>query len=334
MLPSKLHQNAASLFADISPNEPGCAAGVMKDGHIVWSGGFGCADIASSCPITADTVFNVASISKQFTAFAILLLMQEGRLSLDDPVQRYVSELRDCAAPVTIRMLLHHTAGLPDYMDSAEALGIEPENRLTSAEVVAFVEAMIEAESPAGTVYDYSNTGYFLLSLIVERVSATSLKTFTERRIMQPLGMQRSTIVDAYPTNIANLARGYAAIDNAYRIDESLWENTGDGQVHTTVGDLLAWVRSLEAGQIGGASLVRQMQEPGTLADGTFLNYAAGLEIGEYRGTRTIGHGGNWVGYNGTMLWLPERRLAVVVLCNYDDPKIKDRTHSLIDLFW
>ena len=333
-LSCELHQNANALFADILLNGPGCAAGVMKNGLVVWTGGFGIADLVSRRPITADTVFNIASISKQFTAFSILLLAQEGRLSLDDHARRYIPELRDFAAPVTIRTLLHHTGGLPDYMDSAEALGIEPTDKLTTAEVLSFVEAMVEADNCPGTTYDYSNTGYFLLSLIVERISGTSLKTFAEKRIMQPLGMQHSTIVDTYPTNIAELARGYAASDNGYCIYESLWENTGDGQVHTTVRDLLAWARNLDSGAVGGRALARQMREPGTLVDGTVLDYAAGLELGEYRETRTIGHGGNWVGYNGMMVWLPERRLAVVALCNFDDPKMTDRTRALIDLFW
>ena len=313
---AELHRNADRLFADIPRDRPGCAAGVMAHGSILWTGGFGCGDLETGRPITADTVFNIASISKQMTAFAVLLLAQEGRLSLDESARRYVPELGSYAEPVTIRMLLHHSGGLADYMDSAEAVGIDTEHKLTEGQVLAFVGAMTAADRPAGTAYAYSNTGYFLLSLIVERTSGSRMKAFAESRILRPLGMDRSAIVDAYPTGIAALARGYAPDGAGYRIDESLWENTGDGQVHTTVRDLLAWARNLETGTVGGASLAMQMQEPGTLADGTVLDYAAGLQIGGYRGARTIGHEGNWVGYNCNFLWLPERRLAVAILCN------------------
>ena len=331
---ARLHRNADRVFADMSPDRPGCAAGAMKNGRILWTGAFGSADLELGLPITPDTVFNIASISKQITAFSVLLLAQEGRLSLDDPARRYVPELGSYAAPVTIRMLLHHTGGLADYMDSAEAAGIGPEQKLTAAQVLSFVGAMTAADHPAGTAYDYSNTGYYLLSLVVERVSGSSMKSFAERRILQPLGMDRSTIVDAYPAGIAGLARGYAASDAGYRIDESLWENTGDGQVHTTVGDLLSWARNLETGAVGGVSLARQMQEAGTLADGTPLDYASGLEIDAYRGTRTIGHGGSWAGYNGNLLLLPERQLTVAILYNFEDPKMVERTHALVDVFW
>jgi CubicO group peptidase (beta-lactamase class C family) len=331
---ARLHQEADRVFADMAPHRPGCAAGVMQNGRILWTRGFGCADLDTGRPITPDTVFNIASISKQITAFAVLLLAQEGRLSLDDPARFYVPELGSYAAPVTIRILLHHTGGLADYMDSAEAAGIGPEQKLTAAQVLAFTGAMTAAERPAGVAYDYSNTGYYLLSLIVERVSGRSMKAFAEDRIMRPLGMNRSTIVDAYPAGIAELARGYAPADTGYRIDESLWENSGDGQVHTTIGDLLLWARNLETGAVGGIALARQMREAGTLADGTILDYAAGLEIDAYRGTRTIGHGGSWAGYNGDLLWLPERRLIVAILYNFEDPNMRDRTRALIDLFW
>ena len=204
---AELHRNADRLFADIPRDRPGCAAGVMAHGSILWTGGFGCGDLETGRPITADTVFNIASISKQMTAFAVLLLAQEGRLSLDESARRYVPELGSYAEPVTIGMLLHHSGGLADYMDSAEAVGIDTEHKLTEAQVLAFVGAMIAADRPAGTAYAYSNTGYFLLSLIVERTSGSRMKAFAESRILRPLGMDRSAIVDAYPTGIAALAR-------------------------------------------------------------------------------------------------------------------------------
>lgn len=326
-------EQAAALFADIPRGQPGCAASVMQDGAIVWADGFGSADIAAGRPITADTVFNIASVSKQFTAFAIRLLEAEGKLKLDDSIRRYVPELGAYADPITIRMLLGHTGGLRDYIFFAGLFGIRYDQRFTGEQALAFTLAQDGAEFPAGSEFSYSNTGYFLLSVVVERLSGGTMKQFVESRILQPLGMANSSVVDRYPASIGALARGYIKDGDAVRIDESMWENTGDGQVHTTVKDIMRWIANFESGEVGGAGPVAGLLEEGHLGNGQATGYGGGLDLARYRGTRSVAHSGGWAGYNSYVFWLPELRFASAVFCNSYGLDPVGRSRRLADLY-
>jgi len=324
---------AAAIFADLKPDAPGCAASAIQDGKVIWAGGFGSADIEKKRPITPDTVFNIASDSKQFTAFSILLLEADGKLKLDDPIRKYLPELGAYADPITIRHLIHHTGGLRDYMFFAVLDGIPTSQKMTEQQAIDYVFAQDGAEFPAGSEHSYSNTGYLLLSVIVERVTGGSNKRFVESRILQPLGMTASSVVDSYPDGIAALSRAYARDGDGWKIDESLWENTGDGQVHTTVKDIAAWIGNLADGRVGGPALVARMRQDGTLNDGSTLDYAYGVGLGSYRGTPAVSHSGGWAGYNSHLLWLPERGFGAAVFCNAYGLDPGGRTERLADLF-
>jgi CubicO group peptidase (beta-lactamase class C family) len=330
--------HVAELFREIEgPDRPGCAVGVMREGSLIRAEAHGAADLDSGALLRTDTVFNIGSISKQFTALAVLLLAREGRLSIDDSVRRYIGELGAYAEGVTLRHLLNHTGGLRDYVNLLLLEGHRFEQRTTREQALEILSRQRAANAPPGSEYDYSNTGYFLLGLVVERVSGRTLAQFSLEHIFAPLGMRDTSIVDAYPVDIPRLARGYSPADHGsadgFEIDEAAWEQTGDGQVHTTIADLARWEANFFTARVGGPEVLRQLVEPGRLVSGKRLPYAAGLALGTYRGLPTVRHGGDWAGYRAHYLRFPEQRLAVAALCNRSDAAASRYTASMAGLY-
>ena len=308
------------VFADfIKPGEPGCSVGVARNGALVYSSAYGLADIAARKPLTADSVFNIASVSKEFTAFSILLLDERKALSIDDPLIKHIPELSASARGVTVRHLLHHIGGLRDYEHLLMLKGRRFEDGATQFESIELLGRQRGADFPPGTQYEYSNTGYLLLATVVERVSGRSMKQFAADNIFGPLGMTHTTIIDRYPAGLPQLSRGYAPGKSGFDVEESAWEQVGDGQVHTTVADLLLWAENFRTGRVGGKSLVQRMTQVGVLNSGEKLAYAAGVGIGEHNGLPTVGHGGSWAGYRSDLLMFPKQHFAVSVLCNRTD---------------
>lgn len=319
------HAAIKQLFNKFSPNEPGCAYIASFDDGVTYKGAVGLDSIEKKLPITTKTIFNLASVSKQFTAFAILLLEQEGKLSLDDSILKYVPSLGAYAEPVTLRHLIHHTGGLVDYMELAEVANIKETDKLTVEESLEHLKNYQIAKFPVGTKFEYSNTGYFLLSLVVEKASGKSLREFSKERIFEPLNMSDTAIVDRYPTNFP-VARSYLKNkQGAYEIFESPWEHTGDKAVHTNVEDLVKWGQNLTTGTVGGKDLVKRMSEIGpkisptgeTIIDNE--DYAFGLSIGEDFDCHYLEHSGLWAGYSSHFMRFPEERLTIAVLSNYED---------------
>ncbi len=313
------------LFNNLSPNEPGCAFIATFDNGLTYKGAVGLESIEKELPITTKTVFNIASSSKQFTAFVILLLEQEGKLSLEDSILKYVPSLGAYAEPVTLRHLIHHTGGLVDYIELAEKEGFLYSESLPVVKSLEHLANHPVANFPAGTKYEYSNTGYFLLSLVVEKTSGKSLREFSEERIFKPLKMNDTTIVDCYPTDTP-VARGYTKNEQeAYEVFESLWEHTGDGAVHTTVEDLVKWGQNFATGTVGGKELVTRMGEvgPKTTPAGELIidneDYAFGLSIGEGFDCHYLEHSGLWISYTAHFMRFLEDHLTIAVLSNYDD---------------
>ncbi|HET9446721.1 MAG TPA: serine hydrolase domain-containing protein, partial [Steroidobacteraceae bacterium] len=307
--------------------------GARRDGAMLHASGHGLADIAAGQKLSEQSVFNIASISKQFTAFSILLLDERKALSIDDPLTKYVPELAASANGVTLRRLLHHMGGLRDYEGLLMLRGRRYVDGATQAETIRALARQRGANFPAGTKYVYSNSGYVLLGTVVERVSGQSMKQFATQNIFIPLGMTHTTIVDRYPADIPALARGYAPAKQGFDIDESAWEQVGDGQVHTTVGDLLLWTDNYRSGRVGGPALVKRMTEVGVLASGEKIEYAAGLVVGELHGLRMIGHGGAWAGYRSNLLMFPEQQFAVAVFCNRGDVNPGKLSRSVAEIF-
>ncbi|MGG1662558.1 serine hydrolase domain-containing protein [Brevibacillus sp. NRS-1366] len=313
------------LFNKLSPNEPGCAYIASFDDGVTYKGAVGLDSIEKNLPITTKTIFNLGSVSKQFTAFSILLLEQEGKLNLDDSILKYVPSLGAYAKPVTLRHLVHHTGGLVDYMDLAEEEKIFYTDKLTPEKSLEHFENHQMAKFPVGTKFEYSNTGYFLLSLVVEKASGKNLREFSKERIFEPLHMNDTAIVDRYPINFP-VARGYMKNEQgAYEIYESDWEHMGDGAVHSNVEDLVKWGQNYTTGTVGGKDLVKRMAEvgPKTSPTGQMIidngDYAFGLRIGEDFDCPYVEHSGLWAGYSSHFMRFPEERMTIAVLRNYDE---------------
>ncbi len=326
------------LFNNLSPNEPGCAYIASFDDGVTYKGAIGLESIEKKLPLTTKTIFNIASVSKQFTAFAILLLEKEGKLSQDDSILKYVPSLGAYAEPVTLRHLIHHTGGLVDYMELAEKDGISNTDKLTAEQSLEHLENHQIADFPVGTKFEYSNTGYFLLSLVVEKASGKSLREFSKERIFEPLNMNDTTIVDCYPTNIP-VARGYLKNEQgAYEIYESPWEHTGDGQVHTNIEDLVKWGQNFAEGTVGGKELVKRMGEigPKTSPAGEIIieneDYAFGLSIGEDFNTDYLEHSGLWGGYHSHFMRFLEEGLTIAVLSNYEDFNTEEYAKKIAEI--
>ncbi|MED0934478.1 serine hydrolase [Bacillus mobilis] len=334
----KTHTSITQLFNKFSPKAPGFAYIASFDSGVTYKGAIGLASIEGNLPINTKTIFNIASVSKQFTAFSILLLEQEGKLNLDDSIVKFVPSIGAYAEPVTLRHLIHHTGGLVDYMELAEAANIKYTDTLTVEESLEHLKSHQIARFPVGTKFEYSNTGYFLLSQVIEKVSGKSLRQFKKERIFDPLNMRATTIVDYYPTTIS-IASGYSKNEQGtYKIYESPWEHTGDGAVHTTVEDLLKWGENLTRGTVGGKDLVKRMSEIGpkisptgeTIIDNE--DYAFGLRIAEGFNCRYLEHSGSWAGYRSHFMRFPKEYLSVVVLSNYDEFDSKKYANKIAGL--
>ncbi|HSY28512.1 MAG TPA: serine hydrolase domain-containing protein [Burkholderiaceae bacterium] len=316
-------------------DSPGCAVGIYKDGKIAYQRGYGMADLNNDVPNTPATVFHVASMSKQFTAMSIMLLVQQGKLSLDDDVHRYIPELPDFGQKITIAHLLHHTSGMRDQWDLLELAGWRySQDLITDDDVMSVIEKQKELNFTPGDKFVYSNTGFTLLGLVVKRISGMSLREFTTKNIFEPLGMTHTHFRDDHAEIIKHDAVGYA-LDNekkTFRISITNFDTVGATSLHTTVEDLLLWDENFYHPRVGDAAILKQMQERGKLNNGEQIDYALGLDIGSYRGLPTVDHGGADAGYRSDMTRFPEQHFTAAVLCNSSDANPSVLARKIADI--
>jgi CubicO group peptidase (beta-lactamase class C family) len=299
------------------PSSPGCALAVLQRGSLVYAKGYGAANLELGVPITPRTVFDIGSVSKQFTAMSIVLLAEDGRLSLDDEIHKFIPELPAYGAPVSVRSMLHHMSGLRSYTDLFDLAGVPEIDQTTDDDALALIARLKTLNFPPGRQYLYSDTNYFLLALVVRRLSGETLREFARRRIFEPLGMNSTHFHDDHGMIVPHRATGYAPRSGAgFDIDMSNFEELGDGSVMTTVEDLARWERNFDAPLVGGKGAIAQLQELGVRSDGSATPYAMGLILDEYRGLPRLQHTGEWVGYRASVLRFPRQRLGVIVLCN------------------
>jgi CubicO group peptidase (beta-lactamase class C family) len=313
---------------------PGCAVGVSQNGKSVLEKAYGMADLEHGVPIRPDTIFEAGSVSKQFTAAAILLLARDAKLSLDDQARKYVPELPDYGAPLTIRQMLNHTSGLRDWGAVAAIAGWPRGTRAhTHAHVLDIVSRQRALNFPSGTRYSYSNTGYNLAAIIVARVSGQPFAEFTRARIFAPLGMTRTSWRDDYTRIVKDRAIAYSDGPGGFT-QEMPFENIhGNGGLLTTVGDLLKWTRNFSRPVVGDAAFVKDQLEPGRFNDGRQHSYALGLIVGSHRGVREVSHSGATAGYRAWLSEYPDRQLAVAVLCNVSSGTATQYAHAVADVY-
>jgi CubicO group peptidase (beta-lactamase class C family) len=325
-----------SAFARWSSRElPGCAVAVGRGGQTVLSRAYGMADLEHDVANTPETVFEAGSVSKQFTAAAVVLLAQQGRLSLNDPVRTYVPEVPDYGAPILIRHLLNHTSGLRDWGTVEEVAGWPRGTRTyTHAHVLDIVSRQRAINFPPGSQYLYSNSGYNLLAIIVERVSGVPFARFTREQIFVPLGMEHTQWRDDYTRVVKGRAVAYEIADDSTPHQQMPFENVhGNGGLLTTVGDLLRWNENFVSGRVGGRAMTDELQRQGVLTGGRRIDYAEGLVVTRYRGIPEVSHSGATAGYRAWLARYPGQRLSVAVLCNAAQASPGRLGHSAADLF-
>jgi CubicO group peptidase (beta-lactamase class C family) len=311
-------------------DSPGCAVAVMKDGGIVFERGYGIADLDHHVKITPATVFHVGSISKQFTAAAVLILARGGKVSLDDPIRKYVPEVPDFGTPITLRQLLHHTSGLRDWeellvFDGWRIYG----DVVTDADVLAVVARQKELNFPPGSEFIYSNTGYSLLAQVVARVSGESFPNFTASQIFRPLEMRHTHFRDNHAEIIENLAHGYQEANGSFEVSDPNLDTVGPTNLMTTVEDLARWDENFYSRRVGGPEVVKQMTEPGKLNDGKQIIYGAGLFVGP----NAAEHSGSDAGYAADMIRFPGQHLSVATLCNLVSIDVMGLTHRVAEIY-
>src|SRR5580693_9132971 len=316
------------------PDSPGCSLGVYKDGKIAYKRGYGMANLNDDIPNTPATVFHVASMSKQFTAAAIVLLAQEGKLSLDDDLRKYIPELPDFGQRITIRHLVHHTSGLRDQWNLLDLAGWRYSlDLITDDDVMSVITRQKDLNFKPGDRHVYCNTGYTLMGLIVKRVSGLSLREFTTKNIFEPLGMTHTHFRDDHAEIIKHDALGYEQEkDKPFRMSLTNFDTVGATSLHTTVEDLVLWDENFYHPRVGGPAFPQQMLERGKLNSGEQLDYAFGLTIGKYKGLPTVEHGGADAGYRSGLTRFPEQHFSAAVLCNSAETNPNSLIYQVADV--
>ncbi len=309
------------LFAPWDRDDgPGLSVALIVDGTMAYERGFGMANLEHAIPNTPDTIFRIGSTSKQFTAACIALLSLRGELDLDADVRTILRELPEWEHAVTVRHMVHHVSGIPDYVGLLAGAGHELEDHTTPEDTLKILVAVEGLQFEPGSRFQYSNSNYFLLGAVVRRVSGKSLRAFAEENIFGPLGMTDTHYHDRYAEVVPRRADGYrrSPFGPGWAVHNTTWEQVGDGGVFTTVRDLARWDaffydHSLLA---DGAALHALMHTRGVLNDGTEIEYAFGLGVGEEQGRRVVAHAGGWVGFVAEMMRWPDDRVTVIVLSN------------------
>lgn len=315
------------------PGSPGCALAVAQDGVLVYSRGYGYANLDYDIPITPQTVFDVASVTKQFNAASLSMLALEGRLSLDDDVRKWLPELPEYEWPITLRHMLHHTSGLRDYLNLFPLAGRDDYYPISHAQILAMMSRQRALIFPPGDRYLYSNTAYMLLAQVLERASGKTLGEITRERIFDPLGMQdsfmydnREEIVPRRATGYDRDADGHVRIVHNYNFDVS-----GDGQLYSTVEDLLRWDNYLHGAE--KPAIDSMMLTEGHLNNGEPTGYALGIRLDEYRGLRTVGHSGSSWGFRTELVRFVEPGLSIAISCNSDSANPENLAKRVADYY-
>jgi len=333
--PADLPARIDAIFARFDRTSPGCGVGLGKDGHPLYTHGYGAANLEYGVPNTDSTVFESGSVAKQFTASALVLLAQDGKLSLDDDIHKYLPEVPSFGGQtITIRNLLTHTSGLRDQWGllgiEGRGPGLQVHSPVTTLDLVAHQKML---NFPPGSEYLYSNTGYALAGLIVQRVSGKTLNEFTQERLFRPLGMMHTQWRDDFTRVVPNRATAYSgSTSTGYHTDMPFTNMVGNGGVLSTMSDLLRWNDNLDHPMVGGQSYVDALETRMRLTNGRTITYALGLEIADHEGIREVSHSGSTAGYRTFLARYPDQHVSVAVWCNYAGANPIQLGHQVADL--
>ena len=316
-----------------SPSSPGCSVGVIKDGQLIFAKGYGQANLEHEIPNTPKTVFYIGSTSKQFTALSIAILVTQGKLKETDTLRRWVPELPAWADQVTIDHLVHHTSGVPDFFALMPLAGQRLEDIHEDGDILRLLERQPRLNFAPGEQFQYSNSGYFLLAVIVNRITGKSLRAFAEETFFGPLRMASTHFHDDRTMLVPRRAAGYEPKLGGYSIFASLFDRIGDGGIMTSIEDIVKWDANYYDGKAGGMTAVKLANTPGKLVDGRTLDYGYGLYLRDYRGLPQVSHGGIYLGFRADLIRFPQQKLSVACFCNLYSVDVSKLAQQVADLY-
>lgn len=327
-----------SIFIDWNkPDEPGCALGIIKDNDLIYANGYGMADLEHDIDIDPSSVFYIGSVSKQFVTFCILLLEEQGRIDLDDEIQKYLPDFPEYESPLTVRNFIHHTSGVRDYLTLMSLKGRNYLDNIEVEEVYELIKRQKELNFKPGEQYLYSNSCYFMLAMIIEKVTDESLRSFADRNIFKPLGMENTLFYDDNTDLIKNRVFSYEKSNDKEGFNNLImrFDLVGSGGVYSTIEDLFLWDQNFYNNKLGkgGQEIIQKMHEEGLLNNGESSGYAFALINGTYKGLRTVSHGGSLAGYRAVLMRFPDQKFSVIILANRNDINPTALSYSVADVF-
>jgi CubicO group peptidase (beta-lactamase class C family) len=326
---------ADSLFAHLNKTtSPGLAVLVVRNGQVLLRKGYGMANLEHKIPITPATVFDIASVSKQFAGMAVAMLVEQGKISLDDDIRKYIPELPDFGHKITIDHLVHHTSGLRDWPGALSVAGWQMDDVISFEQILTMAYHQRDLNFTPGSEYAYSNTGYNVLVEMMQRVTGKSFREWTDTHLFKPLGMHNTHFQDDHQEVVAGKAYGYGRSDTgSFRTIHDGLTALGSSSLYTTIDDLAKWAVNLDNPKVGGPAVLARMLQTGVLNDGKKIKYAFGLEVDQHQGLKTIAHSGGWAGFNTHLVHFPDQHLSVVALSNSDAASAGRAAYDLADLY-
>jgi len=324
-----------SLFAEWTRgNTPGASVAVVCNSQIVFKKGYGFASLEHRAPITPATVFDVASVSKQFAGLAVAMLVTEGRVKLTDDIRKYIPEMGDVGHTITVGHLVHHTSGLRDWPGTLQLAGWRFDDVISFDQILRMAYNQRSLNFVPGAEYTYSNTGYNLLAEMVARVTGKSFRAWTDENLFRPLGMTNSHFHDDHTQIVPNRAFGYSRRpDSTYSAVTNNLMALGSSSLFSTAEDLAKWVINFDEQKVGGPAAITQMRERVPLNDGSPNNYAFGLSHGQYRGQPTLSHSGGWASFATFIVHFPQQHFGVIVLANSGVVQPTRAAYGIADIF-
>ncbi len=326
-------QKIDSLFNSwTEANQPGGAVGIMQNGEIIYSKAFGLASLEYQVPNTTETLFNIASVSKQLTAMGIVLLHEKGLLSIDDDIRKHLPDMPDFGHTITIRHMLHHTSGMRSLHAMLNLAGWRRGDPRTNEDLYRFMLKQKELNFIPGDEYLYCNTGYILMTNIIENVTKEKFSQWMKTNVFEPLGMGDTYVEDRYDRIVPNNATSYYARNSSYFRAVEFWGYVGSGNVHSTTTDLLKWLQNFSTPAANWSSAFEILKTTDPLNDGSENNYAFGLNIGDFKGNNKISHSGGIGGFRAYTSHYPEEQLSIAVLTNFSSSNSGGVERKVADL--
>lgn len=313
---------------------PGCTIGIVRNDSLIYARGYGQANLEYSIPNSPETIFHMASVSKQFTAYSIILLARQGKLTLEDDIRKHLPWFPDLKQKITIRHLLNHTSGVRDQWQLLAIAGTRLDDVITQEHIVKILSKQQTLNFNPGEKYSYSNSGFTMLAEIVKSVTGQSLRKFTDSAIFKPLGMNATHFHDNYEELVKNRSYSYSRIDSTHFSNSILsYSNAGATSLFTNITDMSKWVMNFYHHQVGDQRDIDLLTQKGKLNSGKELSYALGIAVDTYKGWKQYSHGGADAGYRTFLSVFPDLKMGFIVFSNLGDFNTGEKAYAIADLF-